>query len=68
VDAFYLGNRESLCVHDEILLETPIESPDEVAPILKRIMEEARRSFLKIVPVEAEVVLWTVGLMIDTGS
>jgi DNA polymerase I-like protein with 3'-5' exonuclease and polymerase domains len=52
-----LGNRESLGVHDEILLETPIESTDEVARILKRIMKEAGGSFLKIVPVEAEVVI-----------
>jgi DNA polymerase I-like protein with 3'-5' exonuclease and polymerase domains len=44
-------------VHFEILLETPIEATDEVALILKRRMEEAGRNFLKIVPVQAEVVI-----------
>lgn len=38
-------------------LETPIEATDEVALILKETMEEAGRSVLKIVPVEAEVVV-----------
>ena len=47
----------SLCIHDEILLEVPIEATDEVAPILKDTMEEAGSVFLKIVPVEAEVVI-----------
>jgi DNA polymerase I-like protein with 3'-5' exonuclease and polymerase domains len=47
----------SLCVHDEILLEAPIEAMDEVALILKDTMEVAGRSLLKIVPVEAEVVI-----------
>jgi DNA polymerase I-like protein with 3'-5' exonuclease and polymerase domains len=46
----------SLCIHDEILLETPIEVTDEVALILKEIMEEAGRSLLKVAPIEAEVV------------
>jgi len=45
------------CVHDEILLETPIEVTDEVALILKETMEEAGTSFLKVVPIEAEVVI-----------
>jgi DNA polymerase-1 len=52
-----LGNEESLCVHDEILLEAPVEAADEVALTLKRTMEEAGSVFLKIVPVEAEVVI-----------
>jgi len=47
----------SLCIHDEILLEAPIEATDEVALILKEAMEEAGRSFLKIASVEAEVVV-----------
>ena len=47
----------SLCVHDEILLETPIEAEDEVALILKETMEEAGRTLLKIILVEAEVVI-----------
>jgi DNA polymerase I-like protein with 3'-5' exonuclease and polymerase domains len=34
-----------LCIHDEILLETPIEATDEVALILKDIMEECWRGF-----------------------
>jgi DNA polymerase I-like protein with 3'-5' exonuclease and polymerase domains len=46
-----------LCIHDEILLEVPIEATDEVAFILKETMEEVGRSFLKIVPVEVQVVV-----------
>ena len=45
------------CIHDEILLEVPIEATDEVALILKETMEETGRSFLKTVPIEAEVVI-----------
>jgi DNA polymerase-1 len=40
------------CVHEEILLETPIETADEVALILKNTMEEAGWEFSKIVPVQ----------------
>lgn len=47
--------KRSLCVHDEILLETPIEAVDEVALTLKDTMEEAGKGLLKIVPVEAQV-------------
>jgi hypothetical protein len=43
--------------HDEILLEAPIEATDEVAHILKETMEEAGRTLLKTVPVEAQVVV-----------
>jgi DNA polymerase I-like protein with 3'-5' exonuclease and polymerase domains len=46
-----------LGAHDEILLEALIEATDEVALILKETMEEAGRTLLKIVPVEAEVVI-----------
>ena len=35
----------SLCVHDEILLEVPIEAEDEVALILKETMEELEGLF-----------------------
>ena len=45
------------CARDEILLEVLIEAADEVALILKETMEEAGRSLLKIVPVEAGVVV-----------
>jgi DNA polymerase I len=45
------------CVHDEILLESPIEATDEVALTLKETMEEAGGALLKIAPVEAEVVV-----------
>jgi len=45
------------CVHDEVLLEAPIEATDEVVLILKDTMEEAGGALLKIVPVEAEVVI-----------
>jgi actin-like ATPase involved in cell morphogenesis len=34
----------NLCVHDEILLEAPLEVTDEEALILKETMEEAGRS------------------------
>lgn len=45
------------CVHDEILLEAPIEATDEVALIMKDPMDEAGGALLKIVPIEAEVVI-----------
>jgi len=45
------------CVHDEILLEVPIEATDEVALILKETMEEAGKSVVKTVPVEADVII-----------
>lgn len=45
------------CIHDEILLEAPIEATDEVFLILKRTMEEAGRTMLKAVSIEAEVVI-----------
>jgi DNA polymerase I-like protein with 3'-5' exonuclease and polymerase domains len=51
-----------LILHDEILLEVPIEATDEVALILKETMEQAGRASLKTVPVEAQVVIvdsWT---------
>ena len=44
------------CVHDEILLEAPIETEDEVGLILKKTMELAGREFLEKVPVVVEVV------------
>jgi DNA polymerase I len=47
------------CVHDEILLEAPIEAEDETALILKETMEEAGRAFLKSVPVLADVKIAT---------
>jgi DNA polymerase I-like protein with 3'-5' exonuclease and polymerase domains len=46
-----------LGAHDEILLESPIEATDEVGLILKDTIEEAGRTWLEIVPVEAEVVI-----------
>lgn len=45
------------CVHDEIILEAPIEAEDQVALILKETMELAGREFLKMVPVLAEVIV-----------
>jgi len=45
-----------LCIHDEILLEAPIEAADEVALMLKETMKEAGRALLKIVPAEVDVV------------
>ena len=45
------------CVHDEILLEAPVEAADEMILILKEIMEEAGSVFLKVAPVKAEVVI-----------
>ena len=44
-----------ICIHDEILLEFPIEATDEVAIILKETMEEVGRTLLKIVPIKADV-------------
>jgi len=38
-------------------LEAPTEATDEVTFILKETMEEAGRMLLKIVPVEADVVV-----------
>ena len=52
-----MGNGEKSFRHDEILSEARIEATDEVALILKKAMEEAGPSFLKTVPVEAEVVI-----------
>ncbi len=43
--------------HDQILVKSPIEGTDEMALILKETMEEAGRALLKIVPVEAKVVI-----------
>ncbi len=42
---------------DEIFVEAKSGIAETVAPILKDTMEDAGRSFLKIVPVEAEVVI-----------
>jgi len=42
-------------IHDEILLESPDETADEAAEILKSTMEAAGNSILKSVPCEAEV-------------
>ena len=49
------GVEGSLSFHDEILLEVLIEATDEVVPILKERMEQAGRTLLKTIPVEAEV-------------
>jgi DNA polymerase I-like protein with 3'-5' exonuclease and polymerase domains len=51
------GVEGSLSFHDEILLEVLIEATDEVVPILKERMEQAGRTLLKTIPVEAEVVI-----------
>ena len=40
-----LVNGDGLCVHDEILLEAPIEATDELVLILKDTMEEAGKEF-----------------------
>ena len=45
------------CVHDEIILECPIEKSQEMSLWLKEKMEEAGGEFLKRVPVKAEVVV-----------
>jgi DNA polymerase I-like protein with 3'-5' exonuclease and polymerase domains len=44
-------------VHDEILLEGPVEAAHEVALILQETMEEVGRAALKVASVEAEVVI-----------
>ena len=43
-----------LCTHDEIFLEDHAEMVSEVALILKRTMEEAGRTLLKIVSVKSD--------------
>lgn len=43
------------CIHDEIILETPVENAEESACILTRTMKEAGECFLKNVPVEIDV-------------
>jgi len=50
-----LGYGEEFSVDNEILLEAPIETTDEMALILKETMEEAGGTLLTTVPVEAEV-------------
>jgi DNA polymerase I-like protein with 3'-5' exonuclease and polymerase domains len=47
----------SLCIHDKILLEAPIEATNEVALILKETMVGTGKTLLKTVPVEAQVVI-----------
>ncbi len=42
---------------DEIFVEAKSGIAETVAPILKDTMEDAGRSFLKVVPVKAEVVI-----------
>ena len=44
-------------MHDEIIVETKSRIANEVPLILKQTMEDAGRALLKIVPVEAEVVV-----------
>ncbi len=44
-------------VHDEIILEAPVKIADAIAMILKQTMEEAAEIFLKLVPVEANVMV-----------
>jgi DNA polymerase I-like protein with 3'-5' exonuclease and polymerase domains len=46
-----------VCVHDEILLEAHIEVTDTVALIMKGPMEEAGRTLLQTVLVEAKVTI-----------
>jgi hypothetical protein len=48
MDAMHLGVMERrLCIHDEILLETPFEATNEVALTLKETMEDAEGLCLK---------------------
>ncbi|MBX7222884.1 MAG: bifunctional 3'-5' exonuclease/DNA polymerase, partial [Blastocatellia bacterium] len=48
------GARIIGCIHDEILLEAPLETAPQAASILTEMMETAGREVLKEVPVEAE--------------
>ena len=43
------------CVHDEIILEVEEGQSKKAATVLKQIMEEAGRFFLKTIPVVADV-------------
>ena len=45
------------CIHDEIILETPEHISEEIAPVLKDLMIEAGRYYLKSIPVEVEVTI-----------
>jgi DNA polymerase-1 len=49
-----MGARVIGCVHDEIILETLEESLENVPSILRVMMEQAGRAFLKYIPVKAE--------------
>jgi DNA polymerase I-like protein with 3'-5' exonuclease and polymerase domains len=46
-----------LWVHDKIILEALIEVTDEAALTLKETMEKNGRALLKIIPIEAEMVV-----------
>jgi DNA polymerase I len=49
------GSRIIGCIHDEILVEAPEDSAEEVAKALKKTMEKAGKKYLKKVPVIADV-------------
>jgi DNA polymerase-1 len=56
------GARLVNCVHDELVVEAPEGVADEVATVLKTVMEDAGRVYLKEVPVVVEVAVddaWT---------
>jgi DNA polymerase-1 len=50
-------SRINSTVHDEIIVEAPVDKAQEVAQILKGTMESAGRYYLKKVPVEIDVSL-----------
>jgi DNA polymerase-1 len=43
------------CVHDEVILETPVEEAQEVSLIVKETMRNAGNQYLRVVPLEVEV-------------
>lgn len=51
----HIGAKIVGCIHDEILVEAPEDSAEEVAKTLKKTMEKAGGKYLKKVPVVAEV-------------
>ena len=55
----------NLCIHDEIVLEAPIESMDEVGLILQETMEEAGNAMLRLFRLRLRWLLRAVGQRSD---
>ena len=53
--------RGGFCVHDEILLEAPMEASDELVSALKEALEEAGKVSPKTVAARLRGLLWQFG-------